>query len=179
MSKIEELNYSWETLAYASAEDLPWSKQKEIDAAAKAAQMQIATVRSIVGDAKTRYVKKKVNARNKKQAEDMALRFADVAIYESEHDIQDAYGFGEFSEEEYDRLIDLFRLKQEMVNSSGQYSDPVVDLLNKVMDEVFESSGQYWLIEVADRMRQLSSERDAEIQRANNAAAYERYKKGV
>lgn len=155
-------------------EALPWKDFADLKKQADAVRKDISTARGILNDALTRYVKKKVNARNKKQAEDMAIRFADLEPYSSERDIQDAYGYDMLSEKEYDRLIDLWRMREKYVDDSGQFSDNVTEMLHRAMNSLGDEYQELFAL-VAD-MERAHGEREQEIARANARADYERYK---
>ncbi len=58
-----------------------WSDHADRMKACKAIREDCSTARGIINDAMQRYIKKKLNARNKKQAADMELMFADLADY--------------------------------------------------------------------------------------------------
>ena len=161
------LNYNWEKLLSEADEALPWSDYDAIITEAKLAQETYLTARSIVYDAQTRYKKKKLNARNKKKAEDMKLRFADLEGYDKEQDIQDAYGWNFITEKEMDRLLALWRLREKYVDESGKYSDPVIDLLDKAMGLLFKPYASQ--IEVANRMRNIiEAQKKEKMLRSNN-----------
>ena len=161
------LNYNWEKLLSEAEEALPWSDYNAIIAEAKLAQEIYLTARSIVYDAQTRYKKKKLNARNKKQAEDMKLRFADLEGYDKEQDIQDAYGWDFITEKEMDRLLALWQLREKYVDENGNYSDPVIDLLDSAMSLLFKPYANQ--IKVANRMRDIiEAQKKEKMLRYNN-----------
>lgn len=161
------LNYNWEKLLSEADEALPWSDYDAIITEAKLAQETYLTARSIVYNAQTRYKKKKLNARNKKQAEDMKLCFADLEGYDKEQDIQDAYGWNFITEKEMDRLLALWRLRERYVDESGKYSDSVIDLLDKAMGLLFKPYASQ--IEVANRMRDIiETQKKEKMLRSNN-----------
>lgn len=148
------LNLDWETLKLSLDEELPWDRYDEIQQEAKEAWKIWSQAHSIVADAQLRYKKQKLKARSKKQASDMKLMFADIDGYRSEEDIRDAYGWDIITEKEMDRLIELWRTREKYLDESGQYSDPVTDLLQDVMNKLYEPySG---LIGLAERMRHIS-----------------------
>lgn len=161
------LNYNWEKLLSEAEETLPWNDYNAIIAEAKLAQETYLTARSIVYDAQTRYKKKKLNARNKKQAEDMKLCFADLEGYDKEQDIQDAYGWNFITEKEMDRLLALWQLREKYVDENGNYSDPVIDLLDSAMSLLFKPYANQ--IKVANRMRDIiEAQKKEKMLRCNN-----------
>lgn len=147
------INLDWDTLRLASDEDLPWDRYTEIMEEAKEAQKTYWEARSIVNDAQLRYKKKKLNARNKKQAADMQLMFADIKDYRNEEDIRDAYGWDIITEKEMNRLIELWRIKEKYLDKNGKYSDPVTDLLDEIMEKLYEPYSS--LIGLSNRMEQI------------------------
>lgn len=161
------LNYNWERLLSEAEEALPWSDYDAIIAEAKLAQETYLTARSIMYDAQTRYKKRKLNARNKRQAEDMKLRFADLEGYDKEQDIQDAYGWNFITEKEMDRLLALWQLREKYVDERGKYSDPVIDLLDNAMGLLFKPYANQ--IEVATRMRSIiEAQKKEKMFKSNN-----------
>lgn len=95
---------------------------------------------SLIKDAMARYVKEKTRARNKAAAmeRDALLnnpKFACLNAYESVIDIQNFYGAGGISEQEYDQLIKLWEereaLKDKIVD--GRYSDDVTKCLEQAI----------------------------------------------
>lgn len=147
------IKLDWDALRLATDEDLPWDRYNEIKEEAKEAQKTYWEARSIVNDAQLRYKKKKLNARNKKQAADMQLMFADIKDYRNEEDIRDAYGWDIITEKEMNRLIELWRTKEKYLDENGKYSDPVTDLLDEIMEKLYEP--YLSLIGLSNRMEQI------------------------
>lgn len=159
------------------AEKYNWSKHADRMKACEAIREDCSTARGIINDAMQRYIKKKLNARNKKQAADMELMFADLADYKSEDEILDAYGYDCITEKEYDRLIDLWRKREKFVDESGKFSDRVTELVQAAMNSVGE---QYYdfLAETEDAERE-AKKRQIEIEQENIRFEHERYIKGL
>ena len=149
------MDRDWAELRYAPIDSLPWSEYDEIQKEAKRIHKVHITTADIINDALTRYKKKKVNARNKKEAEDMKLRFKDIGPYESERDLQDAYGYGCISEKEYDRLLQLFQCRAEVRDANGNFSDDVTALLDRALDNVYGENADF--LAVAGRMEYESN----------------------
>lgn len=154
-----------------------WSNHADRMKECESIRKDCSTARGVINDALQRYIKRKLNARNKKQAADMELMFKDLADYRSEIDIQDAYGCDCISEKEYDRLIDLWRKREKYVDENGKFSDRVTELVNIAMNSIGE---QYidFLNETEDAER-LSQERKKEIERENIRYSHEQYIKGL
>lgn len=107
--------------------------------------------RSILKDAKLRYIKEKTRARSKKAAEERdeilkSPRFKVLEAYEKREDIMDAYGWDMISMSECDRLEELWdereRIKNQTVN--GIYSDLVTEALDKASSLIFD----FWQDEI-------------------------------
>ncbi|MCD7818878.1 MAG: hypothetical protein LUH07_07480, partial [Lachnospiraceae bacterium] len=102
-------------------------------AEAKAIEKDIKVAREIINRALTQYTKKKIGAKNKQQVKEQDTfledRFKDLEPYNTTRDIQDAYGYGVFDLEEYDRLMDLWGLREEPKKNAGKYRDRVTDML--------------------------------------------------
>ncbi len=171
------MEHNWERLLTVSPDDLPWGDYDDIKKQAAEAQKVISTAQDIIIDASTRYKKKKLKARNKAQANDMALMFADLEGYESIEQIRDAYGWELISEKEMDRLMELWELRKTMVDETGKYSDPVTDVLDKAVRTAYAPYVN--LIEVSARMASLIEERQKEILRQDIAFEREKYLRGL
>lgn len=101
--------------------------------------------RSILKDAKLRYIKEKTRARSKKAAEERdeilkSPRFKALDIYDRFEDIQEDYGWGDMTEEERDRLEALWKEREELRNQTdnGIYSDLVTEALDKASSFIFD-----------------------------------------
>lgn len=149
-----------------------WSAHDENKKAAAEIRKDCSTARGIIADALNRYVKKKLSARNKKQASDMDLMFKDLEIYESERDIEDAYGWDFISEKEKDRLIELWRKREQFVDENGKFRDRVTDMVEKAMRDIGEEYVDFLTdVEYAEHKR---LERLEEIEKENIRNEYER-----
>lgn len=159
------------------AEKYDWSKHEERMKACREIREDCDTARVIIKDAMLRYVKKKLNARTKRQAADMELMFADLADYKSENEIVDAYGYDLITEKEYNRLIDLWRAREKFVDENGKYSDRVTELIQMAMKSVGDQ--YYDFITETEEAEQEKRKRQIEIERENIRTAHERYIKGI
>ena len=159
------------------AERNDWSKHTDRMKECKTIREDCSTARGIINDAMQRYIKKKLNARNKKQAADMELMFADLADYKSENEILDAYGYDCISKKEYNRLTALWRKREKFVDESGKFSDRVTDLVQVAMHSVGE---QYYdfLAETEDA-EQEAKKRQIEIEQENIRFENEQYIKDL
>ena len=130
------------------------------------------TARGIISDALTRYIKKKCGARNKKQAEDMALMFKDLEDYRNEDDIRDAYGCDCITEKEMDRLIELWRKREKYVNESGKFQDRVTDLVQRAMNAIGEEYIDF--LTETEAAEAIAKARETEILKENARFEYEK-----
>lgn len=144
-------NYDWDVLRLASDEALPWDNYDAIIEEAEQAQTAYLTARSIINDALLRYKKKKLNAKNKKQADDMKLMFSDLENYNSLDDIHEAYGWEFISEKEMRRLTELWQTREKYVDGNGNYSDSVTKLIDSTLEAVYQPCAS--LIDLANRMQ--------------------------
>lgn len=159
------------------AEKYDWSKHADRMKACAAIREDCSIARGIINDAMQRYVKKKLNARNKKQAADMELMFADLSEYKSENEILDAYGYDCITEKEYDHLIDLWRKREKFVDESGKFSDRVTELVQVAMNSVGER--YYDFIAETEAAEQEAKKRQIDIEKENIRFEHERYIKGI
>ena len=112
---------------------------EEAEKEAKKKQHAINKASALIEDAKARYIKEKTRARSKAAAleKDAALKSAKfncLLEYERFDDIQEAYGYDMITEKERDRLEDLWREREEILNSrddEGYYKDLVTDALRE------------------------------------------------
>jgi hypothetical protein len=104
----------------------------------------------LIRDAKTRYVKERLKARSTKQAIEQETLFVDLAPYESRQQLIDAYGWAEFSEKEYERLLHLWDMREQYIKGKGQYSDRVTQMLDKAAARLGDDYQD--LLEDADTM---------------------------
>ncbi|MCD8124255.1 MAG: hypothetical protein LUE23_04350 [Lachnospiraceae bacterium] len=126
---------------YVDKKDLD-RRQRE----ARAIKKDIATARGVVNRAIIQYTKRKIGARNRKQTQEqkdfLAEKYRDLELYDSTTDIQDAYGYGFFDEEEYYRLLDLWELREQANLRDGEYKDRVIEMLEvtvrRIGDEYME-----------------------------------------
>ena len=154
-----------------------WSDLKENKKQCELIRKDISTARGIINDALLRYIKKKVGARNKKQAADMALMFKDLEIYRSETDIQDAYGYDCITEKEMDRLIDLWRKREMYVKESGRFEDRVTDMVRQAMNGIGEDYIDF--LNETDEAERIAEARRKEIEKQNRDFAYEQYRRSI
>ena len=122
---------------------------------AAAIRSDIGKACSIIKDAKSRYIKAKLKARSKKQAEKAANLFEDLADYESKEAIQDYYGYGNITLAEYDRLLALWDEREHFNAESGQYKDRVIEMLDKTMSRLGDEY-QDFLFDADDAARENS-----------------------
>ena len=101
--------------------------------------------RSILKDAKLRYIKEKTRARSKKAAEERdeilkSPRFKALEIYDRFEDIQESYGWDWITEAERDRLEALWEERERIRNQTdnGIYSDLVTEALDKAAHMIFD-----------------------------------------
>ncbi len=79
-------------------------------------------------------ISKKNKSKVKKQAEDMKAVFAELEQYNYSYScIQEVYGYGGISYDEFKRLTDLLERKEKYVTPSFDFKDDVSDLLDKAI----------------------------------------------
>lgn len=93
---------------------------------------------SIIRDGISRYKKEKLKARSKKKAEDLKTMFADLDNYGSCNEIQEQFGWGYISENEYRRLIELWELREKYSNSKMEFEDRVTKILDAAVSYIDE-----------------------------------------
>ena len=104
-------------------------KEREV----KLLNKDIATARKIISDGIFNYKKKKLRARNKKQVEDLS-HFEELNEYETQNDIQEAYGWAAISDDKMHYLLDLWEARETYVNEKGKFSDRVTEILQYAID---------------------------------------------
>lgn len=149
-----------------------WSNLEKNKKACDEIRKDCSTARGIIADALNRYVKKKLSARSKKQAADMTLMFKDLEMYVSENDIQDAYGWEFIDEEERDRLIELWRKREQYVDDNGKFRDRVTDMVERAMNSIGEEYIDF--LTETEAAEQLRDARLREIEENNIRVKYER-----
>lgn len=91
-------------------------REREVKAIRKAMD----DARAVIQDGLTRYVKKKTKARSMAKAE--ADPFAELEGWESMEQIQDAYGYGEFTCDKIDKLVHVGTMMDiNILTSDGWY----------------------------------------------------------
>ncbi len=143
---------------------------------AEAIRKDIKAARDIINRALIQYTKKKIGARNRQQTKEqesfLEERFKDLELYETTRDIQDAYGYGIFDMEEYDRLMDLWELREEAKKNAGKYRDRVTDMLEVAIrrcgDEYLD------ILTEADDMQHEYDKQKREAERLKKQHAWEK-----
>jgi hypothetical protein len=100
---------------------------------AAAIRSDIQKAHSIINDAKTRYIKAKLNVRTKKRTADAAELFAALKDYESKQEIIDNYGWGWITEATRDHLVSLWDEREQHAKDGKIYKDRVVEMVDKAM----------------------------------------------
>ena len=113
----------------------------------------IRTAQKYVRDALARYRKDKTRVRSKAQGADP---WAELADYQSETDILDAYGWELISEAEYDRLLHLWRLREQS-KSQTVYTDRVTEML-EIAERALSQPYDERLLDWEDRERAREKE---------------------
>ena len=136
-----------EQMKITTPEGDPIILAEEVEKKEKAAteyKKAINRARSIIQDAKLRYIKEKTKARSKKAAAEretllQSPRFKPLEDYDRFEDIQESYGWDFITEAERDRLEALWEEREEIRNHTekGAYSDLVTDALEKADTAVF------------------------------------------
>ena len=113
----------------ANIDALPWHDYEAIRIEAQRIRRDLATADELIKDAAARYKKKKLSARSKKQAEELTTMFVDLEEYGSPDEIQDAYGYGNISERERYRLLELWEAREQARQNNGIFTDRVTEML--------------------------------------------------
>ena len=158
-------------------EKYSWSDLEKNKKECAVIRKDCSTARSIINDALTRYIKRKVGARNKKQAENMTLMFKDLEEYQSEREIQDAYGWDFITEKEMDRLIELWRTREKYVNASNKFEDRVTQMVQKAMNSIGDEYIDF--LTETEAAEAIAKQREHDILRANMDLEYEKYKRSI
>jgi hypothetical protein len=122
-----------------------WAKNESTDAKAErreneALRKDIRTAQEYIMDALARYRKKKLNAQSKAAANSEDV-FAELDDYQSVEDIRDAYGWELISENEMNRLMNLWQLRKEAKAKSGVYRDRITEMLETAFNSIFDRYG--------------------------------------
>lgn len=122
-----------------------WAKNETIDAKSERREIEalrkdIRTAQEYIKDAMAQYRKKKLNTRSKAAANSDAV-FADLDDYRSVEDIRDAYGWELISENEMNRLMNLWQLREESTAKSGAYRDRIIEMLEYASNRIFDRYG--------------------------------------
>ena len=112
---------------------IPSTEYSDKEREARSIRRDMRTACEAIYDAKLRYIKTKLRARSKKQAEDLSV-FDDLTDYASKREIQDAYGYDIISEAEMDRLNSLWEMREQHMEESGRFSDRVTEILDHAMN---------------------------------------------
>ena len=135
----------------------------------RAIQKDISTARGVIADGIARYKKARLRVRSKKVATENP--FADLESYNSQKDIQDAYGWELINEAEMDRLNALWAAREASLSTAGKYVDRVTQMLeralNAIGDEYIDQLSDFQELERrmeadAERIAQENRQRDWE-----------------
>ena len=108
-------------------------------------QKDVTSTILLLKDAKHRYIKEKTRAKSKKQAEDMKAVFAELEQYNYSYScIQEVYGYGGISYDEFKRLTDLLERKEKYVTPSFDFKDDVSDLLDRAITYIANIYEKEW-----------------------------------
>ena len=157
---MPKIKYSEEFLA----------QQREVNAIRK----DVATAHSIIRDGLTRYKKKMLHARNKKQTDDLSM-FAELDEYNKKTDIQDAYGWDIITNAQMERLNDLWDAREQVIANQGKFADRVTEILERAMancGDMFSDA-----LNEFDELVRHDNERIIQIERENSINHYNRYYK--
>lgn len=113
-------------------QDILLEQQSKLNTELKKKDKYVGQVVEKILDAKNKYLRTKTKSRSNKLANDMNKRFAELNEYDSYQDLQDAYGYGSLTTKEYDRLCDLWELRQKLQVEKNQ--EKYVDEITKLYD---------------------------------------------
>lgn len=154
----------------------PSADYQEKEREAKAIRKDIMTARNVILDGITRYKKKMLRARSKREAEDLSV-FDALKDYTSEREIQDAYGWEFISEAQYERLIEMWRAREKYIDEQGKFSDRVTQMLDRAVGSCGEE-----LLETLEEFDAMKRQLEADIkriERENRDNDYKRYINGL
>lgn len=154
----------------------PSSEYLEMEREAKAIRKDIETAKSIIRDGMSKYKKKKLHARSKKQTEDLSM-FDELKDYSSMNDIQNAYGYDVITEPEYDRLRQLWEARENYIDENGKFNDRVTQMLERAIYNCGETF--FDQLEEFDETERQREKDIAQINRENSANDYFRYIESV
>ncbi|MCL2531560.1 MAG: hypothetical protein FWE40_05330 [Oscillospiraceae bacterium] len=97
-------------------------------------QREIRAARDIIRVGLSSYRKRMTGAKTKKQLADESGLFADLDSYDRPGDIDEMYGFGDITDDERVRLLQLWEAREGY--SKGQYTDGVTELLERAIEKV-------------------------------------------
>lgn len=126
-----------------------WAKNENAESRAERREIEslkkdIRTAQALITDAINRYRKKKLNAKSKAAASSADV-FAELDDYQSEESIRDAYGWDVITEKEMERLMNLWKLREESNSKSDVYNDRITEMLNYACESVFSKyEEQIW-----------------------------------
>ena len=135
---------------------LPWQDFEAIKIEAQRIRRDLATADELIKDAIARHKKRKLSARSKKQAEELATMFVDLDGYDGPDDIQDAYGYGSITERERDRLMSLWEAREQARHNNGIFTDRVIEMLEiarRVISDKYRDQ-----LDLADTMERLDAD---------------------
>jgi hypothetical protein len=90
----------------------------------------IAVARKIIANATVQYRKRKLGLRNKEEMEHPDTAYTDLDGYGSRDDIAEAYGYGDITDAERDRLWDLWDGRELARTANKRYEDRITDMLD-------------------------------------------------
>lgn len=149
-------------------------KEKEQEAAE--IRKDISTARSIIYDGISRYKKKMLRARSKKQADDLSV-FDELNDFNSREDIRDSYGWGFITETKMDRLMQMWDAREKLINDKGKFENRVTEMLERASLICAEP-----YIEILDEFEIMERKREEEIksiEKRNAEIDYQRYIAGL
>lgn len=149
-------------------------QEKEQEAAE--IRKDISTARSIIFDGISRYKKKMLRARSKKQAEDLSV-FDELNDFNTREDIRDSYGWGIITETQMDRLMEMWDAREKFINESGKFENRVTEMLERAVRICAEPYLD--ILEAFDAMKQKREEEIKAIEKRNAEIDYQRYIKGI
>ena len=109
--------------------------------AVEALKKDIQTAQDSIQDAVSRYRKAMLRTRSKAKANSEDI-FRPLEEYDSQVDIQNAYGYEMITETEYDRLMELWELRAQSVQKAGPYKDRVVEMLELAARAIWDAYGE-------------------------------------
>jgi len=135
--------------------DMLRKQQDQLNADLKKKDKNISKVAREITDIKNKYLRAKTKSRSNKLANDMNKRFSELNEYDSYQDLQDSYGCGSLTSKEYDKLCDLWDLREKLQIEKNQekYEDEITKLYDIAIYAITQTKS-----DLTDRLIDINTE---------------------